>query len=175
MAGACSLGVLVYVHSPGPWPSFWGIRPVTNAEVAGLTGSEELEPTARRRLLARRGRGGLSGCDPLREREDVLRDLAVTMADDEGDSAVDRQHERPAIGDDRVRDLATEAGLDIRRFDPTGAVVTVGDELHFRLVVPQLLDDLHENADVLEAGDLERHQRKDHIGHVEHRDDLLLE
>src|SRR6266540_3442185 len=160
----------VYVHLLRIWPLLWGIRAVTND---CLTGSEELEPPARWRLLARRGGGRLGYGDPLSQREDVFGDLAVTVADDKGHAAVDGEHQGPAVGDDRVRDLAAKARLDIRRLDAAGAVVAVGDELHLRLVVAELLDDLHEDADVLQAGDLECHERQDHVGNVEHRDHLL--
>jgi len=133
------------------------------------------ESAARRRLLARRGRCGLGRRDTLGEREDVLRDLAIPVADDKRNSAIDGEHQRPAVGDDRVRDLAPQARLDVRCLDASGAVVAVGHELHLRLVVSELLDNFHEDADVLQAGDLERHEGQDHVGDVEHRDHLLLE
>src|SRR6185503_16911875 len=107
---------------------------------AALTGSEELEPAPRRRLLARRGGSGLGCGDPLRQSKDVLGDLAVPVADDKRNAAIDGEHEGAAVGHDRVRDLATQARLDVRRLDAARAVVPVGDELDLRLVVAKLLD-----------------------------------
>ena len=72
-----------------------------------------------------------------------------------------------------MRDLAAEARLDVARLDAARRVVTVRHELHLVLAVAELLDDLHEHADVLQAGDLESHEREDDVGRVEHRDDLL--
>src|SRR5439155_500626 len=66
---------------------------------------------------------------PLREGEDVLRDLALAVADHEGHAAVHREHECAAVGNDRVRDLAAEACLDVGCLDATRAVVPVRDEL----------------------------------------------
>src|SRR3979411_3193306 len=96
-----------------------------------LAGSEELESATRWRLLGRRRGDSLGRDDLLSEGEDVLGNLAVPVADHEGNAAVDGQHEGPAVGDDRVRDLAAEAGFDVRCLDPPGAVVAVRDKLNF--------------------------------------------
>src|SRR5207302_2017924 len=117
------------------------------------------------------GRGGLGrlGRDALRERKYVLCDLTLTMTDNEWHPAVDGQYQSPPVGNDRVRDLAAEARLDVRRLDATGAVISIGDKLHFVAAVPELLGDLHEHTHVLEARDLERHEREDQV-----RDGLRL-
>src|SRR5213594_1973295 len=49
------------------------------------------------------------------------------------------------------------------------------DKVQLVAAVSELLGDLHEDAHVLEARDLERHEGEDHVGDVEHRDHLLLE
>src|SRR2546428_33849 len=120
------------------------------------------------------GRGGrrlLRAGELPSEGEDVLCDLALAVADDEGHAAVHGQDERAAGGDDRVRDLAPEARLDIGRLDAARAVVAVGHELQLVVVVAELLGDLHEDADVLEARDLEGHEGEDHAGGGGHGDD----
>src|SRR5438128_4793727 len=123
------------------------------------------------------GGGGLGRArrQALREGKDVLGDLAFAVTDNEWNPAVDRQYQSAAVRDDRVRDLAAEARFDVRGLDAAGAVVTVRDELQLLVAVAELLRDLHEDAHVLEARDLESHQREDHVRDVEHRDHLLLE
>ena len=74
-----------------------------------------------------------------------------------------------------MRDLPGETAFDVRGLDPPGAVIPVRDELDLLIVVPELLHDVHEHPDVLQAGDLERHEGEDDVGDVEHREDLLLE
>src|SRR5437660_424450 len=49
----------------------------------------------------------------LGEGKDVFCDLTLTVADDEGDTAVHCQYQCSPVGNDRVRDLAAETRLDI--------------------------------------------------------------
>src|SRR2546422_721070 len=129
------------------------------------------------RGLRGRGGGGLrgGGGELLGEREDVLGDLTLAMADDERHTPVDREDQRAAVRDDGVRDLPTEARLDVGRLDSTRAVVPVRDELELFLAIADLLGDLHEHADVLEARDFGGHERGEDVPDVENGDDLLLE
>src|SRR5207237_8565531 len=111
-------------------------------------------PSAGRGLrgTGRRGFGGL-GADALSQGKDVLCDLTLTVADDEGDSAVHGQYECSPVGNDGVRDLAAQARLDIRGLDAARAVVAVRDELHLIAAVSELLGDLHPHAHLLDARD----------------------
>src|SRR2546430_7958157 len=167
--GACSLDSEMYCRKTL-------VKGSDGDQRGGLASEETHTPGAGRRLR-RAGRCGLGrlGRNALRERKDVLCDLTLTMTDNEWHPAVDGQYESPPVGNDRVGDLAAEARLDLRRLDAPGAVISVGDKLHFFAAVPELLGDLHEHTHVLQARDLERHEREDHVGHVEHRDHLLLE
>src|SRR5260221_10243805 len=110
--------------------------------LARLAGApEEPEPLLWGRLL-RRGRRGRRLVRPgelVGQGEDVLRDLAVPVADDERDAAVHREDERAAVGHDRVRDLAGEACLDVRRLDPARAVVAVRHQHLIAVVLTALL------------------------------------
>src|SRR2546423_2329271 len=167
--GACSLDSEMYCRKTL-------VKGSDGDQREGLTSEETHAPGAGRRLR-RTGRCGLGrlGRDALRKGKDVLCDLTLTMTDNEWHPAVDGQYQSPPVGNDRMGNLAAEARLDVRRLDATGAVISVGDKLHFVAAVPELLCDLHEHTHVLEARDLERHERRGHVGHVEHRDHLLLE
>src|SRR6267378_1713453 len=107
--------------------------------------------------------------------EDVLADLAVAVADHERHPAVHGEHQGAAVRDDGVRDLAAEARLDVAGLDAARRVVAVGDQLDLLVAVAELFGDLHEHAYVLEARDLEGHEREDDVRDVEHGDDLFLE
>src|SRR6266550_5817873 len=113
----------------------------------GLASEETHAPGAGRRLR-RAGRCGLGrlGRDALRKGKDVLCDLTLTMTDNEWHPAIHGQYQCSPVGNDRVWDLAAEAGLDVRRLDAAGAVIAVRDELHLVTAVAELLGDLHEHA-----------------------------
>src|SRR5437667_4068211 len=167
--GACSLDSEMYCRKTY-------VKGSDGDQREELTSEETHAPGAGRRLRgASRGSLGRLGRDALRKGKDVLCDLTLTMTDNEWHPAIHSQYQCSPVGNDRVWDLAAEAGLDIRGLDATGAVIEVRDQLHLVAAVPELLGDLHEHAYVLEARDLERHEREDHIGHIEHRDHLLLE
>src|SRR2546427_616651 len=167
-----------FTRAPAPSPPgctvarrrFWD----ADEDQRGGLASEKAHTARAGRSLGTGGGGlGRARRQALRKGKDVLGDLAFAVTDNEWNPAVDRQYQSAAVRDDRVRDLAAEARFDVRGLDAAGAVVTVRDELQLLVAVAELLRDLHEHAHVLETRDLERHEREDHVGHVEHRDDLF--
>src|SRR5207244_6501839 len=79
------------------------------------------------RGTGRRGFGSV-GADALSQGKDVLCDLTLTVADDEGDSAVHGQYQCSPVGNDGVGDLAAQARLDVRGLDARSEERRVGNE-----------------------------------------------
>src|SRR5256712_7905621 len=121
--GACSLAAGVY----GRETYVWGFRRGSAGD--GLASEEAHTARAGRRLGPGSGGLGRARRQTLGEGEDVLRDLAFAVTDNEWNPAVHRQYQSAAVRDDGVRDLAAEARFDVRGLDAAGAVVTVRDEL----------------------------------------------
>src|ERR687895_1952504 len=96
------------------------------------------ERLARRGLRLRRCRHHGFSADLAREVDDVLADLRLAVAPDEGHTTVERVHDRATVAHDGVVDLATDGVLDILDPDAVGRVGPVQDEPDLLVGVTEL-------------------------------------
>src|SRR5207244_2524023 len=154
----CNVAERTVASTPGAY------RRALTSPLSGSDG-RDLSAAGGRGELGRRG--GRDLVDAARELEKRSPEQRVGLGEHERRARVQRADRAAVFVDDLVVDRPLERALRVLDVDARERVRTVEDEVHLGLLVPEVSDRLQHEADVLEAGEVRRHDHENRVGCVQ--------